>query len=65
MNIDKSKTYVRDAEHCALCGKMMCFEDAYYWKFANGGFFVCADCNKKKSLMVLEKMEQPNGEQSK
>lgn len=53
MNIDKEETYIRDAEHCALCSEMIFFERAYYWRFNNGGFFVCANCNKNKSLIVL------------
>ena len=57
MNIDKEETYVRDAEYCALCGKMMCFENVYYWNFTSGGFFVCADCNKNKDLIVLYKTD--------
>ena len=51
MNIDKEETYIRDAEHCALCDKMLCSENVYYWMFSNGGFFVCTDCNKNKSLI--------------
>lgn len=61
MKIDKTEAYIRDVGHCALCDRMICFENAYYWNFANGGFFVCTDCNKNKSLIVLEKTENFRG----